>query len=176
MKHYILASLMIVAAILFCNNSNAQPIHKTLVVSINGVDYGGGIGVVNGTYTYHFMYKLNNDGFIERVHWNVKDINLVNDKGEKVKVIDSGLDTYGVFWDFWNNPNAYNAAGGYPITYNVTDGWLDGVIPDPLPPQGVLVNMSCKIQVKNEKYRVGMLWIVNFNANGDPVVDFVKVK
>ena len=78
MKHLKISFLVFCIAFFTCNISISQPIHKTLVCTIDAFDYGGEIGVVSGTYTYHFMYKLNKDGFIESIHWNVINCNLSN--------------------------------------------------------------------------------------------------
>jgi hypothetical protein len=171
-KYYV-----IVIAFFVCNISFSQPIHRTVTGTIDSYDFGGNLGVVSGTYTYHFMYKLDEYGFIESVHWNIRNVDLQNDKGQKLRMIDSGLDTYGVLWEFWNTPTKSNADQGYPeFSYNVDDYWLNSVMPAQMPPEGVYVNMNARLQLKNERYSLGMLWIVNFNANGDPVVDFMKFR
>ena len=176
MKPLKLFFLIFIISLFVFNDSIGQTIHRTVVGSVNSLDYGEGLGIVNGTYTYHFMYKLNKDGYIKSIHWNIVDANLTNDKGEKVKVIDSGHDNLGAFWEFWNTPTGSNAAAGYPeIVYDVPDGWLGPMMPAEFPSEGAFVNMNARLQVKNTKYRLGMLWIVNFNAKGDPVVDLIKV-
>jgi hypothetical protein len=165
--------LIFTIALLTSNNSYGQVIHKTLVAMIDGVEYPNDIGKIYGTYSYHLIYKLNKAGFIESMHWNAFGSNLYDENGNNVKVIDSGHDNSGTFWDFWNNPAVWNE--GWAIEYNVEDGWLNGVMPTQMLIEGVCINMSAKILVKGKMYRMGLMIVFHLNANLDPVVDFVKI-
>ena len=103
---------------------------QDIFVTIDQYDYSAylpEIGIVDGTYTYRFTFRLSKTGELESLHWKVIACDLVNDKGDKVQVIDSGHDTYGLGWYLWNNINTFNA--GAPIYYEgVEDGWLNDII------------------------------------------------
>ena len=175
MKPIKFSILLVCMAFFVCHSAFSQPTHRTLTATIAPYDFGGDIGVVHGTYSYHFMYFLNNEGFIDRIHWNVVNVDLYNAQGQKIRVIDSGLDTYGVLWGFWNTLNQSNMDLGAPeFTYDVDDHWLDPYMPATTPDEGIFVNMNARVQLKNKRFSFAMLWIVKFNANGDPVVDFLK--
>ena len=128
------------------------------------LDYGPGIGIVNGTFSYLFTIKLDENGYMKSMHWNVGSCNLTNDNGDRVLVIDSGTDTYGFFWDFWNNPASYN--GALPIYFSVEDGWLDDIYPYVAPLEGTFANMIAKVMCKGFKYDLAGLMQFHVNANG----------
>ena len=173
MKTLRLALSIIVIASLTCSTGFSQTFQKDVVVTLNGMDYGEGIGVVYGTYTYHFICHLSDEGFLERLHWNAKNFDLYNENGDKVKVIDSGSDTYGIIWDFINMPDFYN---GYSplISYSVPDGWLDDIMPPEIPAVGTFINMSCKIMCEGTISNWGSMVVVQINANGEITVTHVK--
>jgi len=166
-------ALSIIAIAALTSSSFGQTFQKDVVVTINGLNYGEGIGTVYGNYTYHLVWQLNDDGVIERLHWNAKNFNLYNENGDKIQVIDSGLDTYGIIWDFFNMPNFYN---GYipEISYEVQDGWLEDIMPSEIPAVGTFINMSVKIHCKGSSLSFGAMVVVILNAHGDVVVNFAK--
>jgi hypothetical protein len=133
MKTLKIGFLIVVLAIMICSNGLCQVIHQQVVVTISGIEYPG-IGMVTGTYTYSYLFKLNSEGYLENMHWHVTDDDLINEKGDMVKVVDSGLDSYGIFWEIWNHINEWNT--GWPISYAVEDGWLDYIMPALMPIEG----------------------------------------
>lgn len=107
------------------------------------------------------------------MHWNVVSCDLVNDKGYKVKQVDSGHDTYGIMWDLFNKINLYNT--GYPIEYvGIDDGWLDDVLPEIWPEEGVMVDMSCKLICRGEIFSLGCMFILHMNADGEITAEVEK--
>ncbi|HBE43339.1 MAG TPA: hypothetical protein DDW27_19485 [Bacteroidales bacterium] len=153
-----------------------QPVHKDIVVTIDQLNYdyfAPGIGIVSGTYTYHFSYKLSKEGWLEAIHWNARDFKLYNEKGDKVIVTDSGHDTYGILWPWFNTPdlmNEYNPA----IDYDCEEGWLDDLMPDPMPSEGVSVEMGCKVLCKGVMLKMSFMAIFHLNANGVESVDIMR--
>ena len=174
MKTLKLTTAIIVIAFFTCGNILGQMIQDETVATFDKVDFGPGIGIVSGTYTYHFVFHLSKEGFIESIHWNASDFNLYNDNGDKVKVIDSGHDSKGDGWDMWNYINTWNVNNGFTITYNVTDGWLDGIMPTEKPDEGTFIAMSFKILVKGKMIKFGSLALLHLNAKGEPIVDVIK--
>ena len=177
MKTLRLVISIIVVAVISCNViSWGQPIQSDIIVTFTDYDYTAvapGLGIVNGTYTYHFSYKLSKEGFIEAIHWNVTDFNITNQDGEKVKVVDSGHDTNGWLWAWFNIPNSLNEFNPG-LTYSCTDGWLNELMPSPMPAEGVAVEMSCKVFCKGEMFRIPFLGILHINANGVETVNVIK--
>ena len=179
MKKLSVLFLVFACALMFSFNASGQVIKKDIVVTIDHLDYEEwcpGMGIVTGSYTYQMTLKMTKEGFLDKLLWHVKDANLVNDKGDKVIIVDSGHDNLGILWDWFNNANYYNA-----VVYNCTeivyapgDGWLDGYLPPVMPSEGVAVDMSCKMVCKGVVYAMPVLAVVNINANGDMVVNFVK--
>jgi hypothetical protein len=170
-------SLIVILLFAFavCNNSWGQKvIQKETVVTLYGVgiDYGDGVGYVTGTYKYHFTLHLSKDGYIQSIHWNATDFNLRNEAGNWVKIIDSGHDSYGFIWDFWNNKDAYNA--GFNISYDIPDGWLSEWMPEEMPDEGTFVDMSCKILCKGKIIDWSFMVQLHMNANGEITADVVK--
>lgn len=169
-----LKCLLPILVITFFVNSNlyGQTYHQQVVVHINGIDYGEPIGVVWGTYTYQYSFRLDESGKLINMHWNVIDNDLLNDSGDKVRVIDSGHDTFGAMWYLWNNIGAWN--GDAPIEYEVEDGWLDEIMPDPLPLEGTVAKMSTKVMCKGTTYSLAGLLQIHMNANGDITAEVRK--
>ena len=168
-------------AILFftviCVKGFGQMFQNVITVTITDYDYtvlDPAFGKVSGTYEYHFMYRLSKDGYLESIHWNGRNFNLRNDAGEKIIVIDSGHDNLGVLWPWFNTPNAINDAIQPGIHYSVEDGWLDEYMPDPMPSEGVAVEMSCKIKLKGLIFKMPFLAIFHINANGVYTVEMIK--
>ena len=162
-----------VIAFFACSNAFGQVVHQDIVVTIDHFDYGTEIGIVNGTYTYRFTFRLSKTGELESLHWNVIACDLVNDKGDKVKVIDSGHDTYGLGWYLWNNINAFNE--GLPINYEgVEDGWLDDILPASMPEEGTYVNMVAEVLCKGKSLYFGCMYQLHINANGEITAEVVK--
>lgn len=172
MKTSRLTFSVIVIALLICGNVNGQLLQKNVKVNLYGIDYGPGIGTVSGYFTYHFTFKLNDEGMLETLHWNAKDFHLTNENGDKVKVIDTGHDTFGIIWDFFNNPAYYNE--GYAIEYSEPDGWYDDIMPSEMPTDGAFINMSFKILCKGVVLKYGSMSILHVNANGDVTVEIYK--
>ena len=168
-------SITLGAALLlfFCSFSvlAQRTVHQDLNGTIPGMYVNDEIGTISGTITYHFAYKLSKEGFIERIHWNLTDMELENDRGENVKITDSGNDNYGYYWDFFNYINMYN--GGI-VTYDVTDGWLNSVMPVQMPTEGTFNNVAFKFIVKGKVYFLKLLVLFHMNANGDITVNVVK--
>jgi hypothetical protein len=175
MKTVKLAFSIFVITVLTCNYSWGQPFQSDIVVTVTNYDYtvvDPGLGIVSGTYTYHFSYKLSPSVYIEAIHWNAKNFNLYNDKGEKIIVNDAGHDTYGVLWAWFNTPglmNSYNQA----IIYSCPDGWLNDLMPDPMPSEGVAIEMGCKIHCKSGMIRMLFKVILHINANGVVMADVI---
>jgi hypothetical protein len=168
--------LLAAMAVFICIKSWGQPVQNELTVTVTDYDYSivnPEIGVVSGTYTYHFSYKLSNEGFIESIHWNARNFDLWNQDGDKVIVVDSGHDTYGVLTGWFNTPALYN---GYDprISYSCPDGWLSDYMPDPMPSEGVAVEMSCKILCKGNMFKIQFLAVFKINANGVQTVEMIK--
>ena len=97
---------------------------------------------------------------------------MVNDNGDPVKIIDSGHDTYGSFWDFMNNKDVYNE--GWNISYDIPDGWLNEWWPALMPLEGSMVAMSTKILCKGKMLDWSFMTQLHINANGDITANVVK--
>ena len=172
MKTLKLLLSVIVVALFVNSNLYGQTIQKRVIVHINGCDYGPGLGVVTGTYTYQYTFRLDKSGKLVNMHWNVIANDLVNDSGDKVRVIDSGHDTFGAMWYIWNNIAGFNE--GYPFEYEVEDGWLDDMIPDVLPLEGTVAKMSTKVMCKGTTFSLAGLLQIHINANGDITAEVRK--
>jgi hypothetical protein len=137
------------------------------------VDYGPGIGSVSGTFTYQYSLNLSKEGYIENIHWVVQDLNLYNESGDKIIYIDSGHDSFGILWNFWNNANSYNDPA---LThYYREDGWLDAMIPAEMPLEGSLVSLSFKAMCKEKKYTFyASMAQLHMNVNGAITANVVK--
>jgi hypothetical protein len=157
-------TLLAALLVLTCGRSNAQVMHYDIRVSITGIDFGPGIGTVFGTYVYRYGIKLSSEGYIERMHWNVLDSDLHNDLGEKVNIVDSGMDNLGAFWQIWNYINAWNE--GWNIHYDLEDGWLNDYMPPEMPSEGSFVNLSCKISCKGTVLKMPLKLVIHPNNSG----------
>lgn len=159
-------------SVILCSSNFAQIIRLDIPVEIKPLDYSvvGLDEVIYGTYMYKFTLHLSDDGLV-RMHWSAYDVNLLTMDGDKVRIIDTGNDSYGDMWDLWNNINFYNGDQADYLIYPFEDGWLDEYLPAIWPEEGVMVNMSVKIIVKNKMFRIGWKHIVHMNANGVPTVD-----
>jgi hypothetical protein len=113
--------------------------------------------------------------FIESFHWNVKNCNLHNENGDKVISVDSGHDSYGLIWTFFNAPNTGNGEYFPSINYDIEEGWLDEYMPELLPDEGTCISMAFKMLCKGVKWDLlaGMV-ILHKNAKGETTVDIVK--
>jgi hypothetical protein len=171
MKTLKIAILIASVTLLTCGNISGQVIHQDVVVTISGIDYGPGIGTVYGTYTYRYTFKLSKDGFLENIHWNVINQNLANDNGDKIIVMDSGHDNLGIFWQIWNNINAWNE--GYNISYAVEDGWLDDYIPPVMPVEGSYIN-PCKIKCKGVTLDFSIKVQIHINSSGEITANVIN--
>lgn len=169
-----------IAAVLFLTNGSmtGQVLNVDVVVNFYEYDYTpytSILGIVSGSYTYHYVIKLDKDGEIESLHWNVTDCNLHNQYGDKIIVVDSGRDNLGVVWSFFSSPNAGN---GYDpgLVYDVEDGWLDVHLPEVLPIEGTYVNMSFRMMIKGKKWDAYASMVqLHINANGVITADVVKL-
>jgi len=91
--------------------------------------------------------------------------------GQKARIVDTGNDSFGDGWYMWNNINALNGIYAEYCIYPFEDGWLDEFFPALWPVEGVTVNMSAKLIVKNQMLKMGWKHIVHMNANGVITVD-----
>ena len=166
--------LIVLLAAMTSINSFGQIIRQESVVTLiePGINYGDPIGTVTGTYKYYYTIKLSKEGFIESMHWHAGDWNLVNENGDKIKIIDSGHDNYGAFWDFWNNKDFYNT--GWNITYDIPDGWLNEWWPALMPLEGTMVAMSTKISCNGKMLDWSYMVQFHVNANGEITANVVK--
>jgi len=166
-----------------------------LVFTMDNYEWPG-IGILNGTAEYRLTIKLSKEtGLIESIHWVIRQSNITNELGDKIKPIDSGHATYeasyydevldddiGMMWDFWNRPNYFNHTvwGGDPdqFYFDVADGWLSdmGIMPDPdeLPVEGSFVSMSFKWIYKGVVYELSQLIQIHMNAHGDVTAEVYK--
>lgn len=176
MKTLKLAFTIIAFVFLACNYGQGQPVSSTITVTIDPLYYGPGIGTVYGTYTYHFSYKLDKEGNLKGIQWNVIKSDLKNTEGDNVIMVDSGHDTKGDLWIWFNYPNYLNhdVYECPEINYSVEDGWLDYLYPVELPKDGVAVEMSCKVLCKGQMFKLQYLAVFHLNANGVAKVDLVK--
>lgn len=170
----ILFLVSLFAAITGICSFGQKVIHKEALVTIYapGIEYASPIGTVTGTYKYYFTIKLNNQGELESMQWHAGDWNMVNINGDPVKIIDSGHDNYGPFWDFMNNKDVYNE--GWNISYNIPDGWLNEWWPALMPLEGGMVAMSTKIMCNGKMLDWSFMTQLHINANGDITAEFVK--
>jgi hypothetical protein len=168
--------LFIVIAFLTCGSISGQTWRVDVVVTFDEYDYTPYtpvLGIVSGSYTYSYTIKLSEAGSIESIHWVAKDCTLKNQNGDKIIVVDTGHDNLGVLWDFWNNPNVIN--NDPKLQYDVKDGWLDPYMPESMPIEGTMVNMSFKMMIKGQKFNIlaGMVQL-HRNAKGVITADVVN--
>ncbi len=154
-----------------------QTVQNVLTMTITNYDYSvisPVIGIVSGTCDMHFTYRLSKEGFIESIHWNAGNCNLYNSEGIEIKILDSGNDNLGVYWEFFNTPNASNDAIQPGISYNVPDGWLDAYLPEQMPLEGVYVENLFTFKCKGFMVKLPLKVVLHMNANGIYTVDMVK--
>jgi hypothetical protein len=178
MKTLRLALSFIILVVFSCSNSLGQRIIRTEMVNHLDNYFFDGIGYISGTATYHLTIQLSKEtGKIQKIHWVLGDCSLANENGEKVRIIDSGHDTYGTLWGFFNKPNYYCAEiwGSPELTYpDVEDGWLDGIMPAENPIEGTFVSMSFKYIFKGHPFSLSALVQIHINANGDVTAEVIK--
>ena len=159
--------------------ASGQVIDKTIVVTIDHLNYdlyAPGMGTVTGYYTYEINMKMTKEGYLERLNWHVGKSELINDKGDKVIIVDSGKDNLGIMWDWFNNANYYNwyFYNCPEVVYDSQDGWLNDYMPPEMPAEGVFMDMSCKMVCKGAMYQISSMAVIHYNGNGELVVNFVK--
>jgi hypothetical protein len=155
---------------LLCSSNFAQVVRIDVPGEIKPFYFPPLDVVISGTFMYKFTLHLSEDGLV-RMHWNAHDVEIFTEDGDKVKLIDTGNDSYGDMWDLWNNINYYNGDQAEYFVYPFEDGWLDEYVPAIWPEEGVMVNMSAKMWVKNKMFRLGWKHVVHINANGVVTVD-----
>jgi hypothetical protein len=98
--------------------------------------------------------------------------------GEEVKCFDTVNDSYGYYFEFFNNPNAANGFPSEdPLIYNVGDGWLDEYMPEDYPFEaGTMVEMNWKFLIKGAKFGISSLIQIHVNANGEVKANVEKFK
>ena len=165
---------LLIFAILVCSKGFGQPIKLETEVTWEDYYVSPEVGTITGTYVYNIIVRISKEGLIESIHWNVKNCNLHNENGDKVISVDSGHDSYGLIWQFFNTPNTMNNTPL--IHYDIDEGWLDDYMPASLPlEEGTMVDLSFKMACKGEKFDLlaGML-ILHRNAKGDITANVVK--
>lgn len=172
-------SIVILAVFSTSTSLGQRIIHTELVFTAE--DYTvEGWGTLNGTATYLLTIQLSKEtGMIQKIHANIQHCDITNEYGEKLRTIDTSVDTYGSSWDFWNRPNYYNAEvwGAPEITFNAEDGWLDdmGILPDETPDEGKMVAMAFKWIYKGHPLHLGALVQIHMNANGKVTAEVYKM-
>jgi len=179
MKTFRALLLIFACALFFSYNATGQVIKKTIVVTLDQLNYDPvcpGLGTVSGYYVYELNMKMSKEGFLERLTFHVGKSDLKNENGDKVIIVDSGTDNLGILWDWFNNANYYNhVLWECPeIVYDTDDGWLDEYLAPVWPSEGVTVEMSCKVLCKGVIFNIPVLAVVQINANGEMVVNFFK--
>jgi hypothetical protein len=177
MKTFRLLLAVSVVALFSYSNTSGQNIKQEMVITVDEFDYGPGIGIVDGSYTYLMNINLSKDGKLQRLNWHVSSCDLENENGDKVKVVDSGMDNLGIMWVVLNTLNALNIEYGAPNVYNdLGDGWLTTIVewPDPMPVEGTTANMSAKIICKGTTVRIGFLVQLHMDANGNIRAEVLK--
>jgi hypothetical protein len=141
-KTRLLVSAMIILFFLSSNLITAQTKQMELHATCN--DYVFCLEkVLTGYWTYHFSYHVNKKtGELENVHWNIKHAKLVDSEGNRYKVIDTGNDNLGYWWDMFNYLNELNA--GWDVNYTHEDGFLDPYLQGDGPEQGRAIQASFK--------------------------------
>ena len=166
--------------LLFCFiflRGSGQTLQNVLTITLTDYDYSAlspVIGVVSGTAEIHFTFHLSSEGYIKSIHWNIKNCNMHNSEGVEIKMLDSGNDNLGVYWQFFNTPNASNDAIQPGISYDVPDGWLDSYMPEEMPVEGVYVENLFTFKCKGYMLRLPLKIVLHMNANGVYTVDMVK--
>ncbi len=169
--------IILLAFASLCLNGSGQTIQKTLICTLTNYDYSSlnpVIGIVSGTIEMHFTFRLSKEGYIETMHWNVNKGDLHNANGDIIQCVDAGHDNLGIYWQFYNTPNASNDAIQPGIRYNVEDGWLDEYMPDQMPAEGVYVENCFMLKCKGELLKLPFHIMFHMNANGVYTVEFIK--
>jgi len=126
---------------------------------------------LSGDWNYHMSYHLDpKTGELKNLRWNMH-ANLYDEFDNKYKIMDVGSDNLGVWWDLFNNINAFNA--DFNIDYEIEDGWLPG-IPDVLPVEGRIIESNYKLMGNGEKFTWKLLWIVRLDKDGLPKLEIFK--
>ncbi len=109
---------------------------------------------VTGYYTYHVTYHVDKKtGFINRVHWNVKESKFVGvDTGKEYRLIDTGgTDSWGYLWGFFAAVGVYS--------------------PDLLPPsypiEGTVINSTFKWMSNGIAYKGSIVFQLHRDASGE---------
>ena len=168
---------LLLFSFIFLLRGSGQTLQKDVKITLTDYDYSAlspVIGVVSGTADYHFTFQLSKEGFIKAIHWNVTNCNLHNSEGVEIKILDTGNDNLGIYWEFFNTPNASNDAYQPGIRYNVPDGWLDSYMPEQMPVEGVYVENLFTIKCKGYMLRLPLKIVLHMNANGVYTVDMIK--
>lgn len=172
----LLIFLTLLLWIVLSQTLQAQTFHKTVTCTIDNCVIICLNRAVYGAVYYDFSYHIDKKtGKMNSLRWNAHGAEIYDSEtGEKFLYMDTGIDNLGAFWDLWNNINAYNT--GYPISYNVEDGWLDSVMPSVLPGEGTYVN-TYKL-IGKDGTKVSWTWWtqVHVNANGELTVEIIREK
>jgi len=108
------------------------------------------------------------------MHWNIKQSELRDvTTGERYRMVDTGHDRLGVYWDLMNNLNAYNEAileEGQSLVYDHPDGFMP--VPEIKPMEGEMISASFRfIGRQGEVYHWDVPIQFKINANGEVTVD-----
>ncbi len=157
-------SVLATAALLLCTMqfSNAQTYQGEFNATWDEPVYAFCLDeYLTGSFTYHVTYHVNKKtGYIDRVHWNVKNSKLVGvDSGKEYRIIDTGAnDSFRNLWDFWAAVGIYS--------------------PDLLPPsnpqEGTLINSQFKWMSKGIVYKGSIKIQIHTNAAGEVKAEVVK--
>ncbi len=171
--------VLFLAIIAISSTANAQTRQYTLVADFGTFKVDCLDRTIAGTWTAHFTYTLGKDGKIKRMHCNTwkSDFHDIN-TGEEVKCFDTVNDSFGSYFEFFNNPNDANGFPSEdPLIYNVGDGWLDDYMPENYPfEEGTMVEMNWKFLIKGEKFGYSTLIQIHVNANGELTTNILKEK
>lgn len=124
--------------------------------------------MVYGYWTYHFTYHINKkSGKIDRVHWNIQDMDVWDADGQHYRAVDTGNDNIGAGWDFWNAIDEFTT----PV-YDYGD-LLPMPLPDEYPAEGTFVN-----RMKFVGKGLVLVWTVQMqihqNAKGELKVEIME--
>jgi hypothetical protein len=175
MKTLKLALSIVVIAFLTCTYGFGQKtVHTESVVTLTGIDFGPGIGVVWGTYTTKITVRLSKEGYIENIHVVYVDSDLRNTDGETARIVGGMNDNLGILWNFTNYPNASNA--GFNIAYDLTDGWLTENMPpaEEWPTEGHFVMLSAKLMCNGYTHHFSGMMQIHLNAKGELTASVAK--
>ena len=156
------------------NSANAQTIQRNLTATFDEAVYVPCADVsISGTWICHFTYHLDRKtGKIDQIHWNTLHADLWDtETGEKVILLDTGNDNYGLNFNWFNNMNGSN---GLVNVYDVEDGWLNDVMPNDVFEEGTYVEMNWKLMVSGEMYKMSFMTQLHKNDKGEVTVDNSK--